>query len=106
MRSRLPVPIISLAVLLCSMLLCSAYSQQNETSTKDQEILLIQQLIQNHDLQKARLKLTETAKLYPTDADFDNLLSIVEAQQGDYNAAEKSFRRAITKTPRFTETYL
>jgi len=88
------------------MLLCSAFSRQNETNTRDQEILLIQQLIQDHDLQKARLKLTEAAKLYPTDAGFDNLLGIVEAQQGDYGAAEKSFRRAIARAPRFTGAYL
>ena len=69
-------------------------------------ILRIQQLIQEHDLPEARHQLLEAAKQYPSDEGFDNLLGIVEAQQGNYSAAEKSFNRAVAKAPKFTGAYL
>lgn len=106
MRSRLSIPVMSVTVFLCPQLLRSANPRQNQTSARDQKILVIQQLIQEHDLQKARLELREAANQYPADAGFDNLFGIVEAQQGDYAAAEKSLRRAITREPKFTGAYL
>jgi tetratricopeptide (TPR) repeat protein len=106
MRSRLSIPVMSVAVFLCPLLSPSAYARQSQTSARDQKILLIQQLIQERDLQKARLELAEAANQYPADAGFDNLLGIVEAQQGDYVAAENSLRRAITKDPKLTGAYL
>src|SRR6266704_6938731 len=106
MRSHWPIPVVALAVLFCSSRLGFAYSAQNRASEREQRILQIQQLIQEHDLQKAHLELAEAAKKYPGDEGFDNLLGVVEAQQGDYIAAEKSFRRAIAKAPRFTGAYL
>ena len=95
MQSRLSIPVMSVAVFLFPLLLRSAHSRQIQTGAREQKILLIQQLIQEHDLQKARHALAEAANQYPGDAGFDNLLGIVEAQQGDYVAAEKSLRRAI-----------
>src|SRR5437667_768304 len=106
MRSRWPIPLVALAALFCSSRLGFAYSAQFGASEREQKILRIQQLIQEHDLEKAHLELAEAAKEFPTDEGFDNLLGIVEAQQGDYIAAEKSFRRAIAKAPRFTGAYL
>ena len=106
MRSRWPIPVVALAALFCSSRLGFAYSAQFGASEREQKILRIQQLIQEHDLEKAHLELAEAAKEFPTDEGFDNLLGIVEAQQGDYIAAEKSFRRAIAKAPRFTGAYL
>jgi tetratricopeptide (TPR) repeat protein len=67
-----------------------------------QEILRIQQLIQDHDLEGASRKILEAAKQYPRDAGIDNLRGIVEAQQGNYTAAEKSFRQALQREPQFT----
>ncbi len=106
MRSHWPIPVVALAVLFCSSRLGLAYSAQNRASEREQRTLQIQQLIQEHDLEKAHLELAEAAKKYPGDEGFDNLLGVVEAQQGDYLAAEKSFRRAIAKAPRFTGAYL
>jgi len=97
---------MSLAVFLCPQLLCSVRSPQIQTRARDQKILLIQQLIQENDLEKARVALAEAASQYPADAGFDNLLGIVEAQEGDYVAAETSLRRAITRDPKFTGAYL
>src|SRR5881396_4388904 len=95
MRSRWPIPAVALAVLFCSSRLGFAYSAQLRASEREQKILRIQRLIQEHDLEKAHLELAEAAKEFPTDEGFDNLLGIVEAQQGDYIAAEKSFRRDV-----------
>src|SRR5438309_524191 len=106
MQSRLSIPVMSVAVFLFPLLLRSAHSRQIQTGAREQKILLIQQLIQEHDLQKARHALAEAANQYPGDAGFDNLLGIVEAQQGDYVAAEKSLRRAIAREPKFTGAYL
>jgi len=106
MRSRWPIPVVALAAFFCSSRLGFAYSAQLRASERDQKILRIQQLIQEHDLEKAHLELAGAAKEFPTDEGFDNLLGIVEAQEGDYIAAENSFRRAIAKAPRFTGAYL
>jgi tetratricopeptide (TPR) repeat protein len=106
MRSRWPILVVALTVLFCSSRLGSAYSEQNRASERERKILQIQQLIQEHDLERAHIELSEAAKKYPADEGFDNLLGIVEAQQSDYIAAEKSFRRAIAKAPRFTGAYL
>src|SRR5881394_517834 len=106
MRSRWPIPVVALAALFCSSRLCFADSAQLRASEREQKILRIQQLIEEHDLEKAHLELAEAAKEFPTDEGFDNLLGIVEAQQSDYFAAEKSFSRAIAKAPRFTGAYL
>src|SRR5215470_3706844 len=106
MQSHLSIPVMFVAVFFCPKLLSSAPSGQNQTSARDQKILLIQQLIQQHDLQKARAELAEAASQFPADAGFDNLLGVVAAQQGDYVAAEKSLRRAITRDPKFTGAYL
>src|SRR5947208_15147387 len=106
MRWHWPVPVVALAVLFCSSRLGFESSGQNRASEREQRILQIQQLIQEHDLEKAHVELAEAAKQYPADERFDNLLGIVEAQQGDYIAAEKSFRRAIARAPRFTGAHL
>ena len=83
-----------------------ANPQQNQVNGREQTVLRIQQLIQEHNLQEARRQLAEAAKQYPSDEGFDNLLGIVEAQQGNYSAAEKSFSKAVTKAPKFTGAYL
>ena len=106
MRLRWPIPVVALVASFCASGLGFASSGQNRVSEREQKILRIQQLIQERDLEKAYLELAEAAKEFPTDEGFDNLLGIVEAQQSDYLAAEKSFRRAIAKAPRFTGAYL
>ena len=93
-------------IFLCTAGSGFAHSQQNQANGREQIILRIQQLIQEHDLPEARRQLAEAAQQYPSDEGFDNLLGIVEAQQGNYFAAEKSFRKAVAKAPKFTGAYL
>jgi len=106
MQSRWLIPIVALTVLSCSVRSSLAYFKQNHETEREQKILRIQQLIEEQDLEEARLQLAEATQLYPMDAGFDNLLGIVEVKQGNYIAAEKSFRRAIARAPKFTGAYL
>ena len=101
-RWRRPIPALALTVFLCATHFGFASSKQNHTSERDQKILQIQQLIQDHDLEEASREILEAAKQYPSDAGFDNLLGIVAAQQGNYTAAEMSFHQALKREPKFT----
>ena len=102
MRWRRPIPVLALTVFWCATHFGFASSRQSHTSERDQKILQIQQLIQDHDLEEASREILEAAKQYPSDAGFDNLLGIVAAQQGNYTAAEKSFHQALKREPKFT----
>lgn len=97
---------VALILFLCCAGAGFAHSRQNQPNGREQIILQIQELIQGHNLPEARRRLTEAAKQYPSDEGFDNLLGIVEAQQGNYSAAEKSFSKAVAKAPKFTGAYL
>ena len=102
MRLRRPIPAVALTVFLCAARFGLAYPKQHHTSERDQKILMIQQLIQDHDLAEANRKILEATKQYPSYAGLDNLQGIVEAQQGNYAAAEKSFHEALKREPQFT----
>jgi tetratricopeptide (TPR) repeat protein len=79
---------------------------QKQTSLRDQEILRIQQLIEARAFNSAHSELAEALKRHPEDEGFENLLGIVEAQEGNYAAAEASFQSAVAKSPNFTGAYL
>lgn len=83
-----------------------SYCGQNNEPAREQEILRIQQLIEVHDLEQAQRQLADAAKHYPADSGFDNLAGIVAAQQGKYAEAEKNFRQAIRRAPKFTPAHL
>lgn len=90
----------------CVFLQPSVFSQPTRDGAKEQLILRIQQLMTERNLAGARQLLGEAAKQYPADAGFDNLLGIIEAQEGNAAAAESSFNRAIKNAPKFTGAYL
>ena len=100
------LPLAVLIVVVFSASSGFAHPQQDPANGREQTVLQIQQLIQDHNLPEARRQLAEAAKQYPSDEGFDNLLGIVEAQEGNYSAAEKRFNRAIAKAPKFTGAYL
>jgi tetratricopeptide (TPR) repeat protein len=106
MPSRWMIPATVLAIFLCPPHFGFAQAKQERESRRDTRILQIQNLIQAHNLSEANRQLMEAKKEYPTDAGFDNLLGIVEAQQGDYDSAEISFSRAVKREPNFTRAYL
>ena len=102
MRFRRPIPAAILCIFLCAAHFGLAYPKQDHSTERDQKILQIQQLLQDHDLAEASREILEAAKQYPADAGLDNLRGIVEAQQGKYAAAEKSFSQALKREPKFT----
>jgi tetratricopeptide (TPR) repeat protein len=104
MRWRYSIPALALKLFLLHVSLTAASEAQ--VSTREQRILQIQQLIEQHDFVEAQRVLAESAKQFPGDAGFDNLLGIVEAQRSQYGAAETSFKRAIQREPKFTGAYL
>src|SRR5438128_6980167 len=87
---------------VCSSDLCLGSSGQKHEGGRDQKILLIQQLSEAHDLREAHRQLEDASERFPEDAGFDNLLGVVEAQEGNYADAEESFRQALKRTPKFT----
>jgi tetratricopeptide (TPR) repeat protein len=106
MRWRLRLPAAVLVTLVCTVHGGIAFSQQNSDGPKQQAILEIQKLIEDRDLVAASRSLSRAAEEFPQDPGFDNLRGIVEAQQGNYKAAESSFNRAIQSEPRLTGAYL
>ena len=100
------MPAFSTWIVFCLILVGPVFPQRGPTDARDQRVLQVQQLIAQGDLDGARKLLKESTKQYPADPGFDNLLGIIEAQQGNYEAAEGCFNRAISRAQRFTGAYL
>jgi tetratricopeptide (TPR) repeat protein len=79
---------------------------QRGPGAKEQQLLRVQELIERGDTAGARALLAEAEKTFPGDAGFDNLRGVVEAQQGNYRAAESCFKRAVARSPKFIGAYL
>lgn len=98
--------IVSVLLSLGLILQGEVYPQQTREKAKEQQILQIQQLFTQGDLVGARKQLNQALKQFPADAGLENLLGIIEAQEGNYLAAERSFSRAISRERKFTGAYL
>ena len=61
----------------------------------------IQQLIRQGDLAGARERLNVALRQEPQEPALYNLLGVVDAQQGNYSAAEADFKKAIERAPGF-----
>jgi len=95
------------------ILLCAAASLQgfavagaNGQSTYERAILEIQKEIESGNLEAARALVVEAEKNYPHNGGVENLLGVVEVQQGHTVAASKAFSQAIVDDPRLTAAYL
>ena len=62
-------------------------------------LLAIQQRIEANDLEGARALIAEAEKRYPANAGVENLLGVVEIQQGNAAAARKDFTAALKHDP-------
>jgi tetratricopeptide (TPR) repeat protein len=102
---RRVVTVLSL-LMLCLIPRGQVLSQQSREKEREQRILQIQQLFGQGDLVGARRLLNEAMKRFPADAGLDNLLGIIEAQEGNYTAAERSFNQAVARERKFTGAYL
>ncbi len=65
-----------------------------------------QQRLEASDRSGARRELTEALRLYPASAAVHNFLGVLEAQEGNYRAAEARFREAIDRRSQYTDAYL
>jgi tetratricopeptide (TPR) repeat protein len=79
---------------------------QDVSTDKEQEILAVQRQIESRNWAEANRLLTEAATRFPADPGFDNLRGVIAAQQGDYTTAERDFRDAVERAPKFTAAYL
>jgi tetratricopeptide (TPR) repeat protein len=98
--------IFSLLLALCLIPHGHVFSQQSREKERERRILEIQRLFTQGDLVGARKLLDEASKRYPADAGLDNLQGIIDAREGNYAAAERSFRRAVARDRRFTGAFL
>ena len=62
--------------------------------------------LEQGDLSGARAELTRALRSFPAHPTIENFLGVVEAQEGNYGAAEARFREAIRGNPRLTDAYL
>ncbi len=77
-----------------------------DSSTYERTILEIQKQIEAGNFEAARTLVAEAARQYPHNGGVENLLGVVEVQQGHPAAASKAFSEAIVDNPRLTAAYL
>lgn len=90
------------------MLACSSIPRsfgQNSPAYM-QTIVAIQEEIQSHRLDEALNLIQAATSKYPHDAGLENLLGVVEIQQGHKPEAIKAFSAAILHNPRLASAYL
>jgi len=79
---------------------------QNKSAAYRETIVHIQQQIESGNLDAARAQITEASKSYPADGGLDNLLGVVEIQQGHEKEARqprnRTTTRQITRPQRFS----
>ena len=77
-----------------------------DSPTYERTLLEIQKQIEAGNLEAARTLVAEAAHQYPHNAGVENLLGVVEVQQGHPAAASKAFSEAIVDNPHLTAAYL
>jgi len=78
-----------------------------QTSTSPEEVLQqIQQLLQRGQSSAARGQLADALSQFPNEPNLHNFLGVLEAQQGNSDAAESSFKKAVSLAPRLGSAYL
>lgn len=98
---------ISTLVLLCAShtLFASVPAPPNRTAYRH-VVLEIQQKIKRGQLGAAREALSKALRLFPGNGGLENLLGIVDIQQGRADEAKRAFSAAIKEDPRLTSAYL
>ena len=79
---------------------------QTAGSAYERTVLQIQQQIESGDLKQARSRLVEAGKRFREDGGLENLLGVVEIEEGHAAAAEKAFQRATIHSPKLAGPYL
>jgi tetratricopeptide (TPR) repeat protein len=97
---RSPLQQVAIAIGLSLIILQSALALP-PTTLKE-----IQQMIQAGEVDGARTHLMEILSTRPDDPVALNLLGVVKAQEGQFQAAEHCYRKAIVAAPTFVGAYL
>jgi tetratricopeptide (TPR) repeat protein len=92
-------------ILLWAGLTAAASAQPAATSYRD-SVLAIQEQIQANHLEDARALLSAAFRQYPGDGGLDNLLGIVEIQEGHVERAKQAFAQAVLHSPKLSGAYL
>jgi tetratricopeptide (TPR) repeat protein len=95
-------------LLAVAALALSAAAQQSGDAYR-QRVLAIQQQIDAGDLDGARSAIAQAEKQYPDNGGLgglENLLGVVEAQQGHLSVARQAFSAAVRHDPRLVGAYL
>jgi tetratricopeptide (TPR) repeat protein len=110
-RPALPTRALLLA-LFCAFL-CTAVGAipltaqtRSGSSAYQQTLLAIQEKIEAGNLDQARSLFDRASAKYPHDGGLENLLGVIEIQQGHTEAAAKAFSNAIAYSPRLAGAYL
>jgi tetratricopeptide (TPR) repeat protein len=98
---RAMVHVLAATALLFSL---AAYGASSDPVVET--VQKVQKLIQARDFSGARAELSHGLKEYPNDGPLYGLLGVVEANEGNYAAAEADFKKAIALIPRYAGAYL
>jgi tetratricopeptide (TPR) repeat protein len=93
-------------LLLAATLLTQAVEAETSKEQYRQRVLEIQQRIEQNDFDGARVLITKARVEFPSDGGLDNLLGVVEIQQGHTAAATHAFSAAILHDRRLASAYL
>jgi tetratricopeptide (TPR) repeat protein len=88
------------------LLLFVSGAPAQDSAAHRQTILAIQQQIEANNLDEARTLIAAATRKYPRDGGIENLLGVVEIQQGHSEEASKDFSAAIRHSPRLVGAYL
>jgi tetratricopeptide (TPR) repeat protein len=96
--------------LLCVLLTLAVPVQtafaQNHGAAYRQSVIAIQQKIEANDLEGARALIAAASQQFRADGGLENLLGVVEIQQGNTDRAKQAFSAAIRHNPKLVGAYL
>ncbi|HUY82597.1 MAG TPA: tetratricopeptide repeat protein [Acidobacteriaceae bacterium] len=93
------------AVFACLLLAPQLCAQPASASYRQTAVQIQQQIEQNH-LDNARTLINAALKRFPADGGLENLLGIVDAEQGKTDLARQAFSAAIEHDPKLVGAYL
>lgn len=100
-----PVALVALPAFLLLLQAQPAHAQ-NASAAYRQTVLAIQQQIEANRLDDARAAIAAAVSRYPNDGGLENLLGVIEVEQGRTAEAKKDFQAAIHHDPHLAGAYL
>ena len=105
LRLGVQMQLLPTAVFGC-LLLAPQLCAQSAAASYGQTVVQIQQQIEQGHLSDAKTLISATLKRFPSDGGLENLLGVVEAEQGEMELARRSFSAAIQHDPKLVGAYL